>query len=114
MNEGMLQRYTIEGKLRGALERGEMALHYQPQVDTSTGQVTGMEALLRWTNDELGVVPPLDFIPIAEDCGLIIPIGEWVLRSACAQARQWHDEGLAVKRIAVNIAVCHAQLRRTG
>jgi diguanylate cyclase (GGDEF)-like protein len=104
MNEGMLQRYTIEGKLRGALERGELALHYQPQIDTSTGNIVGMEALLRWTNDELGVVPPLDFIPIAEDCGLIIPIGEWVLRTACIQARKWHDEGLAVRRIAVNIA----------
>jgi diguanylate cyclase (GGDEF)-like protein len=104
MNEGMLQRYTIEGKLRGALERGELALHYQPQIDISTGKIGGMEALLRWTNDELGVVPPMDFIPIAEDCGLIIPIGEWVLRTACAQAKQWHDEGLAMQRIAVNIA----------
>ena len=104
MNEGMLQRYTIEGKLRGALERGELTLHYQPQIEMSTGEIAGMEALLRWTNDELGVVPPLDFIPIAEDCGLIIPIGEWVLRNACIQARKWHDEGLAVKRIAVNIA----------
>lgn len=63
-----------------------------------------MEALLRWTNDELGVVPPVDFIPVAEASGLIIPIGEWVLRTACAQAKQWHDEGLAVNRIAVNIA----------
>ncbi|MGH8130143.1 MAG: putative bifunctional diguanylate cyclase/phosphodiesterase [Steroidobacteraceae bacterium] len=104
MNEGMLQRYTIEGKLRGALERGELALHYQPQIDMSTGKIAGMEALLRWTNDELGVVPPMDFIPIAEDCGLIIPIGEWVLRTACTQAKKWHDEGLAVQRIAVNIA----------
>ncbi|HEX9707131.1 MAG TPA: EAL domain-containing protein [Steroidobacteraceae bacterium] len=104
MNEGMLQRYTIEGKLRGALERGELSLHYQPQIEMATGDIAGMEALLRWTNDDLGVVPPLDFIPIAEDCGLIIPIGEWVLRTACAQARKWHDEGLAVKRIAVNIA----------
>ncbi len=104
MNEGMLQRYTIEGKLRGALERGELSLHYQPQIEMSTGDIAGMEALLRWTNDELGVVPPMDFIPIAEDCGLIIPIGEWVLRTACAQAKKWHDEGLAVKRIAVNIA----------
>jgi diguanylate cyclase (GGDEF)-like protein len=104
MNEGMLQRYTIEGKLRGALERGELSLHYQPQIEMATGEIAGMEALLRWTNDELGVVPPMDFIPIAEDCGLIIPIGEWVLRTACAQARQWHDDGLAVKRIAVNIA----------
>ena len=104
MNEGMLQRYTIEGKLRGALERGELSLHYQPQIDMSTGKIAGMEALMRWTNDELGVVPPLDFIPIAEDCGLIIPIGEWALRTACTQAKKWHDEGLAVKRIAVNIA----------
>ena len=104
MNEGVLQRYTIEGKLRGALERGELSLHYQPQIDIMTGTVSGMEALLRWTNEELGVVPPKDFIPVAEETGLIIPIGEWVLRTACTQARKWHDEGLAVKRIAVNIA----------
>jgi diguanylate cyclase (GGDEF)-like protein len=104
MNEGMLQRYTIESKLRGALERGELSLHYQPQIEMATGEIAGMEALLRWTNDELGVIPPMDFIPIAEDCGLIIPIGEWVLRTACAQAKKWHDDGLAVKRIAVNIA----------
>jgi diguanylate cyclase (GGDEF)-like protein len=104
MNEGALQRFTIEGKLRGALERGELSLHYQPQIDMATGHVTGMEALLRWTNAELGVIPPGDFIPVAEDTGLIIPIGEWVLRTACAQAKKWHDEGLAVRRIAVNVA----------
>ena len=104
MNEGALHRYTIEGKLRGALERGELTLHYQPQIDMSTGKVTGMEALLRWTNDELGVVPPTDFIPVAEDAGLIIPIGEWVLRTACAQAKKWFDEKLAIERIAVNVA----------
>jgi len=104
MNEGALQRFTIEGKLRGALERGELSLHYQPQIDMTTGDVTGMEALLRWTNPELGVVPPGDFIPVAEDTGLIISIGEWVLRTACAQAKKWHDEGLAVRRIAVNVA----------
>jgi diguanylate cyclase (GGDEF)-like protein len=104
MNEGMLQRYTIEGKLRGALERGELSLHYQPQIDMTTGKIAGMEALLRWTNEELGVVPPMDFVPIAEDCGLIIPIGEWVLRTACAQARKWHEEGLAMTRMGVNIA----------
>jgi len=104
MNEGVLQRYTIEGKLRGALERGELTLHYQPQIDMSNGNVTGMEALLRWTNDELGVVPPSDFIPVAEDTGLIIPIGDWVLRTACAQAKKWRDEKLAIQRIAVNIA----------
>ena len=104
MNEGALQRYTIEGKLRGALERNELSLHYQPQIDMATGRIAGMEALLRWTNDELGVVPPNDFIPVAEDVGLIIPIGEWVLRTACQQAKTWHDEGLEVKRMAVNVA----------
>jgi diguanylate cyclase (GGDEF)-like protein len=104
MNEGALQRFTIEGKLRGALERGELSLHYQPQIDTMSGTVVGMEALIRWTNDELGVVPPNDFIPVAEDAGLIIPIGEWVLRTACAQARAWKDEGLSPTRMAVNIA----------
>ena len=104
MNEGALQRYTIEGKLRGALERGELSLHYQPQIDMATGHVTGMEALLRWTNDELGVVPPTDFIPVAEDAGLIIPIGDWVLRTACLQAKKWYDEKLAIQRIAVNVA----------
>jgi len=104
MNEGALQRYTIEGKLRGALERKELSLHYQPQIDIATGRIAGMEALLRWTSDELGVVPPNDFIPVAEDAGLIIPIGEWVLRTACEQAKKWCDEGLDVKRMAVNVA----------
>ena len=104
MNEGALQRFTIEGKLRGALERKELSLHYQPQIDMATGRIAGMEALLRWTNDELGVVPPKDFIPVAEDVGLIIPIGEWVLRTACQQAKKWVEDGLDVKRIAVNIA----------
>src|SRR5207253_10829481 len=104
MNEGVLQRYTIESKLRGALERGELSLHYQPQISLSTSEVTGMEALLRWTHPELGVVPPSEFIPIAEASGLIVPIGEWVLRTACQQARKWHEEGVAVPRIAVNVA----------
>src|SRR6266480_3704689 len=104
MNEGVLQRYTIESKLRGALERGELSLHYQPQISMSTSEVTGMEALLRWTHPELGVVPPSEFIPIAEASGLIVPIGEWVLRTACQQARKWHEEGLAVPRISVNVA----------
>lgn len=104
MNEGVLQRYTIESKLRGALERGELSLHYQPQISMSTSEVTGMEALLRWTHPELGVVPPSEFIPIAEASGLIVPIGEWVLRTACRQAKKWHEEGLAIPRIAVNVA----------
>jgi diguanylate cyclase len=104
MNAGALQRYTIESKLRGALERGELTLHYQPQIDMSSGDVTGMEALLRWTHPELGVVPPTEFIPIAEATGLIVPIGEWVLRTACQQAKKWQEQGLAIPRIAVNVA----------
>jgi len=104
MNDAALHRFTLEAKLRGALERGEFTLHYQPQFDVRTGGVSGMEALLRWTNDELGVVPPVEFIPVAEETGLILGIGEWVLRNACLQAKSWIDEGLPVARMAVNVS----------
>jgi len=104
MNDAALHRFTLEAKLRGALERNEFTLHYQPQFDVRTGSVSGMEALLRWTNDELGVVPPAEFIPVAEECGLILSIGEWVLRNACVQAKSWVDEGLPVARMAVNVS----------
>jgi diguanylate cyclase (GGDEF)-like protein len=104
MNAAALHRFTLEAKLRGALERDEFTLHYQPQFDVSTGAVSGMEALLRWTHPELGVVSPADFIPVAEETGLILPIGEWVLRTACRQARIWLDEGLPVARMAVNVS----------
>jgi diguanylate cyclase (GGDEF)-like protein len=104
MNDAALHRFTLEAKLRGALERDEFTLHYQPQFDVRTGGVSGMEALLRWTNDELGVVPPVEFIPVAEETGLILGIGEWVLRSACKQAKAWVDEGLPVTRMAVNVS----------
>ena len=104
MNDAALHRFTLEAKLRGALERGEFTLHYQPQFDVRTGGVSGMEALLRWTNDELGVVPPLEFIPVAEETGLILSIGEWVLRAACQQAKIWVDEGLPMMRMAVNVS----------
>jgi diguanylate cyclase len=104
MNDAALHRFTLEAKLRGALERDEFTLHYQPQFDVRTGSVSGMEALLRWTNDELGVVPPAEFIPVAEESGLILSIGEWVLRNACAQAKSWVDEGLPVTRMAVNVS----------
>jgi len=104
MNDAALRRFTLEGKLRGALERGEFTLHFQPQFDVSTGAVAGMEALLRWTNDDLGAVTPVEFIPVAEETGLILPIGEWVLRTACRQAKVWLDEGLPFGRIAVNVS----------
>jgi diguanylate cyclase (GGDEF)-like protein len=105
MNDAALRRFTMEAKLRGALERGEFSLCYQPQFDVSTGALAGMEALLRWTNDELGAVAPTDFIPVAEETGLILAIGEWVLRTACLQAKAWLDEGLPVPRMAVNVSV---------
>jgi EAL domain-containing protein (putative c-di-GMP-specific phosphodiesterase class I) len=104
MTAAALRRFTLEAKLRGALERGEFSLQYQPQFDVRTGELSGMEALLRWTNEELGSVAPLDFIPVAEETGLILSIGEWVLRTACRQAKLWADEGLPVVRMAVNVS----------
>jgi diguanylate cyclase (GGDEF)-like protein len=104
MNDAALHRFTLEAKLRGALERGEFSLHYQPQFDVSSGSISGMEALLRWNNDDLGSVTPAEFIPVAEETGLILPIGEWVLRTACRQAKAWCDEGLPMSRIAVNVS----------
>jgi diguanylate cyclase (GGDEF)-like protein len=104
MNDAALHRFTLEAKLRGALERSEFSLQYQPQFDVKTGAVSGMEALLRWTHEELGQVAPADFIGIAEETGLILAIGEWVLRTACRQAKTWCDEGLPVMRMAVNVS----------
>jgi diguanylate cyclase (GGDEF)-like protein len=105
MSEAALLRMNLENELRHAIERNEMTLHYQPLQNLATGKVTGLEALLRWQNFTLGNVPPLDFIPVAEDCGLILPIGEWVLRTACRQVKSWLDEGLCLERIAVNVSV---------
>ena len=104
MNDAALHRFTLEAKLRGALEREEFSLHYQPQFDVSTGSISGMEALLRWNNEDLGSVTPAEFIPVAEETGLILPIGEWVLRTACLQAKSWSDDGLPVGRMAVNVS----------
>jgi diguanylate cyclase (GGDEF)-like protein len=104
MNESAALRFAVEAKLRGALERGEFCLHYQPQFDILLGGISGMEALLRWTNDELGSVPPSVFIPVAEETGLILEIGEWVMRTACRQARAWRDQGLPAVRMAVNVS----------
>jgi diguanylate cyclase (GGDEF)-like protein len=104
MNATALHRFTIEEQLRGALARNEFSLQYQPQFDVRTGTISGIEALLRWTNTELGAVSPLEFIPVAEETGLILAIGKWVLRTACEQAQTWRAEGLPVNRMAVNVS----------
>jgi diguanylate cyclase (GGDEF)-like protein len=104
MNVRAVERQFIEEGLRGALERQEFALHYQPKVNLTTGAITGAEALIRWTHPARGSISPADFIPVAEDCGLILPIGAWVLREACAQARIWMDAGLPVASMAVNVS----------
>jgi diguanylate cyclase (GGDEF)-like protein len=105
MNATALKRMTIENHLRQAFERDEFTLHYQPQFDLSSGQVSGMEALLRWNNWELGNVPPIEFISIAEENGMIVAIGKWVLLTACRQARAWRNLGFPLQRVAVNVSV---------
>jgi diguanylate cyclase (GGDEF)-like protein/PAS domain S-box-containing protein len=104
MNIRAVERQTIEGGLRRALERQEFALHYQPKINLSTGEISGAEALIRWTHPTRGLVSPAQFIPVAEDCGLILPIGNWVLREACKQARAWVAEGLPLGTMGVNIS----------
>lgn len=104
MNERAVERQSIEEDLRRALEQREFVLHYQPKIDLTSGRITGAETLLRWTHPIRGTVPPAQFIPIAEDSGLIIPIGKWVLRQACAQAADWIREGLPLGTMAVNIS----------
>jgi diguanylate cyclase (GGDEF)-like protein/PAS domain S-box-containing protein len=106
------ERLRLENGLRLALERDELFLMYQPQIDTRTGGISGLEALLRWQHPEMGLVPPDDFIGVAESSGLIVPIGEWVLRTACSQARKWQDAGLPAVPVAVNVSAI--QLRRQG
>jgi len=104
MNERAVARQSIEEGLRRALERDGFTLHYQPKVNLAIGEITGAEALLRWTHPTRGPIPPAEFIPVAEDCGLIVPIGNWVLREACRQARAWVQAGLPLTTMAVNIS----------
>jgi diguanylate cyclase (GGDEF)-like protein/PAS domain S-box-containing protein len=104
MNARMAERLAIESDLRMALERDELLLHYQPQVESLTGNVVAFEALVRWDHPTRGLVPPFEFIGIAEETGLIIPLGEWVLRAACEQAMKWHHAGYSELRVSVNVA----------
>jgi diguanylate cyclase (GGDEF)-like protein/PAS domain S-box-containing protein len=104
MNALAVERLAMENSLRRALERDEFMLYYQPQVDIKTRRITGMEALLRWQQPELGLVSPDRFIPIAEDTGLIVAIGEWALRTACIQNKAWQDAGFPPLRVAVNLS----------
>jgi diguanylate cyclase (GGDEF)-like protein/PAS domain S-box-containing protein len=104
MNVRAVERQFVEEGLRRALELHEFELNYQPKVNIRTGAITGAEALLRWTHPIRGLIPPSQFIPIAETCGLILPIGRWVLREACRQTHAWLEEGLALDTISVNVS----------
>jgi diguanylate cyclase (GGDEF)-like protein/PAS domain S-box-containing protein len=109
MNVSAIERQSLEEGLRHAVERKEFVLHYQPQMDLHTRAIIGVEALIRWHHPQRGLVGPAQFIPVAEECGFIVPFGRWVLREACRQGRAWQDAGLPPMRIAVNISA--AELR---
>jgi diguanylate cyclase (GGDEF)-like protein/PAS domain S-box-containing protein len=112
MNLKAVERQYLEGALRLAIERQEFLLHYQPKVDLDTGKIMGVEALLRWQQSDRGLLLPSQFVPIAEDCGLILEIDHWVLREACRQSREWSDAGLPTLRMAVNVSA--VEFRHNG
>jgi diguanylate cyclase (GGDEF)-like protein len=112
MDERVQARLSMESKLKRALEREELDLHYQAKVEIGSGRVIGVEALLRWHNPEMGQVSPARFIPVAEETGLIVPIGEWVLHTACRQAQHWREAGLVPRNVAINLS--SHQFRRGG
>ena len=105
LNEKALNRLAIETGLRYAIDKKELILHYQPKFTLDTGLLTGFEALIRWDHPEWGLVPPNRFIPLAEETGLIIPVGDWVLRTACTQCKTWMDMGMTPVKMAVNVSV---------
>jgi EAL domain-containing protein (putative c-di-GMP-specific phosphodiesterase class I) len=102
MNIRAVRRLAVESSLRRALKEDEFLLHYQPQIDLASGAMVGAEALIRWSSPDRGLVFPKQFVPIAEACGLIVPIGRWVLREACRQLQAWLDAGLPAMPVAVN------------
>jgi diguanylate cyclase (GGDEF)-like protein len=104
MNANAFRRLHLEGQLRKALDHERLAVHYQPKIDLRTGRITGAEALLRWTDPELGSVDPDEFIPLAEETGLIAPIGTWVAQTTCAQASRWSESALGLRAIAINVS----------
>ncbi len=112
LTQNAIERVFMENNLRRALEQDELTLFYQPQIDLHTGRIIGIEALVRWQHPELGIVSPAKFIPVAEDCGLIHSVGDWVLQTACTQAACWLKKGLSFGHIAVNVA--GRQLQRGG
>jgi diguanylate cyclase (GGDEF)-like protein len=104
LNAAAIERLDMENSLRHALEQDQLELYYHPQVEISSGQIVGAEALLRWWHPKKGLIPPSEFIPLAEHTGLIVPIGEWVLKTACSQNKAWRDAGFAPIRVAINLA----------
>ena len=106
INAQLKRILAIKENLRYALERQELSIYYQPRIEVATGRLVAVEALLRWQNPELGFVSPAEFIPIAEETNLIIPIGKWILHNACLQNKQWQQEGIARLRMSVNLSTC--------
>jgi EAL domain-containing protein (putative c-di-GMP-specific phosphodiesterase class I) len=104
MNAAVAETLLLENKLRQALETEQFVLHYQPKVDLLTGALSGFEALIRWNDPETGLVPPLKFIPLLEDTGLILEVGRWAMRKALRDYQEWHEQGLRPPRIAVNVS----------
>lgn len=104
MSEESFQKLTLESELELAIKNNDLVLHYQPQIDLQTNQIVGVEALLRWNHPELGLIPPANFIPLAEEMGLMVNLGEWVLNHACRQMKTWHDQGLTSLKVSINLS----------